>query len=172
VKHIVLIGFMAAGKSTVGASLARRLRRPFIDTDAWIERERGSIPRIFSREGERAFRKYELAAVAAALKSKEASVVAVGGGAPTHAATRRLLARAYRVFLEVAPATAARRVQRAKSLRPVAGHAPSRAAIEALYRERMPLYRDADATVACDGRSVASVAAAVHALARDAGIVP
>ena len=80
-RNIVLIGLMGAGKTTVGALVARRLGRPFVDTDALVEREAGrSISAIFAGEGERGFRRREAAAIrqVAALRGQ---VVAVGGGA-------------------------------------------------------------------------------------------
>lgn len=60
-RNIVLIGMMGCGKSTVGGLLARRLGREPADTDALIEARQGrSIPDIFARDGEPAFRAMEL----------------------------------------------------------------------------------------------------------------
>ena len=57
---ILLIGFMGSGKSTMGMKLSYRLRRPFLDTDKWIEREQGmSVSEIFAGQGEEAFRMME-----------------------------------------------------------------------------------------------------------------
>jgi len=58
-RHLVLIGFMGAGKTTLGADAAARLGRPFIDLDAAIEAEHGPIPELFERQGEAAFRELE-----------------------------------------------------------------------------------------------------------------
>ena len=81
-KNIVLIGMMGSGKTTVGGLLARRLRRPFIDTDALIgEREGRSIPDIFARDGEDHFRELELK-TARELSGRAGLVVACGGGLP------------------------------------------------------------------------------------------
>ena len=58
--HIVLTGFMAAGKTAVGRKLARRLGREFLDTDRLVEKAAGcSIPEIFARDGEKEFRRLE-----------------------------------------------------------------------------------------------------------------
>jgi shikimate kinase len=89
--HIVLVGLSGSGKSTVGVLLARRLGRPFVDTDALIEAEAGeSIPRIFAGRGEPAFREIERRAVERAVAGPPA-VIATGGGAPVDADNRAAL---------------------------------------------------------------------------------
>ena len=65
-KHLALIGFMGAGKSTIGREVAKRTARPFVDTDAEIERLHGPIPELFER-GEPEFRRLEEQVVAEAL---------------------------------------------------------------------------------------------------------
>ena len=82
-KNIVLIGMMGAGKTTVGGLLAKRLCRPFVDTDALIEEREGrSIPDIFAQDGEDAFRALELK-LARELSDQSGLVIACGGGLPT-----------------------------------------------------------------------------------------
>ena len=82
-KNIVLIGMMGSGKTTVGKLLAGRLRRPFVDTDAIIEEREGrSIPDIFARDGEDAFRALELK-LSRELSRRDGLVLACGGGLPT-----------------------------------------------------------------------------------------
>ena len=84
-KNIVLIGMMGSGKTTVGKLLAHRLCRPFVDTDALIEEREGrSIPEIFARDGEDAFRALELK-LARELSGQSGLVIACGGGLPTQA---------------------------------------------------------------------------------------
>lgn len=167
--HVALVGFMASGKSTVGRSLARRVRRPFVDTDAEIEREHGAIATIFSRQGEGIFRGFECEVVARALESPTPSIIAVGGGAPTHAPTRRLLAKAYRVFLLVPPEEIVLRVRRSRTLRPLLGKAPAPSRIEELYRSRLPLYREADLIVDTDGMRASALAKHIEALLESGG---
>ena len=85
VKNIVLIGMMSSGKTTVGKLLAQRLGRPFLDTDALIEEREGrSIPDIFARDGEGAFRALELK-LSQALSASNGLVIACGGGLPAQA---------------------------------------------------------------------------------------
>jgi shikimate kinase/3-dehydroquinate synthase len=79
-RHIALIGFMGAGKSTIGAEVAERIGRPFVDTDAEIEARHGPIPELFER-GEAEFRGLEREVVDEALSSADPAVIALGGGA-------------------------------------------------------------------------------------------
>lgn len=81
--HLSLIGFMGSGKTTVGRAMAERLGRPFQDIDAEVERMLGmSIPQVFSKLGESAFREAEQDALSDALRSNEPIVLATGGGTP------------------------------------------------------------------------------------------
>ncbi|MGU3408562.1 shikimate kinase [Microbacterium sp. M1A1_1b] len=105
---VLLIGPMGAGKSTVGKRVARRLGVPFTDTDRVIVREHGPIPAIFAGRGEPAFRELEAEAVRKALAT--GGVIAVGGGAVTHAATRDALTGARIVLLTVSPEAVAERI--------------------------------------------------------------
>lgn len=96
---LVLVGPMAAGKTSVGRRVARRLRVPFIDTDKRIAAAHGPIPAIFADRGEPYFRDLEREAVAQALS--EGGVISLGGGAVTDAGTRALLRQHPVVFLTV-----------------------------------------------------------------------
>ncbi len=88
---IVLVGFMGAGKSTVGPALAARLGLPFVDTDEVVERSAGlTIADIFEHQGEAGFRDLEARVISAELAGPEA-VVALGGGAVTTDAVRQAL---------------------------------------------------------------------------------
>jgi len=92
VRHIVLTGFMGAGKSTIGALLAERLGWRFMDTDAFIEARTGStIAQIFVEQGEDAFRLLETDAVRDCTGA-ERVVLALGGGAVESGSTRNALA--------------------------------------------------------------------------------
>jgi shikimate kinase len=98
---IVLVGFMGAGKTTVGSLLAGRLGLPFRDVDLVIEDRAGrSIREIFAADGEPAFRRLEHE-VAAELLRGSAAVLALGGGAAEHPATRECLRGSEVVYLEV-----------------------------------------------------------------------
>lgn len=91
-KRIVLMGFMGAGKTTIGKALAERLSWDFIDTDAEIEKEQGrKISEIFETEGEQAFRDMETRLLKKLEKSEEQFVLSIGGGMPVREENRELL---------------------------------------------------------------------------------
>ncbi|MGH7736948.1 MAG: shikimate kinase [Candidatus Tyrphobacter sp.] len=170
-KHVALVGFMAAGKSTVGRLLAQRIGWPFVDTDALIEKLHGPIAAIFADEGESAFREYELEAVAEAARREEPSVIAVGGGAVTHPSTRALLMeRTFRVFLAAREREIARRL-RGGPPRPILGFEPSVEIVAARYRERLPLYRESELVVDCTQMRAPAVARRVEELLRRNGFL-
>jgi 3-dehydroquinate synthetase len=133
-KHLALIGFMGAGKSTLGRELARLTHRPFVDTDEEIEKRFGPIGELFER-GEPEFRRIEEQVVAEALAGPT-SVVALGGGAVLSEGTHDRLARsAFVAWVQVDVDTAWSRV--GESGRPLAR---DRESFGKLYGERAPLY--------------------------------
>ena len=94
-KHIILIGFMGAGKSTMGKLIANKLGCRFIDTDTYIEKKEGrSISEIFADDGEEYFRNLETETVKELLMQKEKTVIAFGGGTPLKEENRELLRKA------------------------------------------------------------------------------
>jgi shikimate kinase/3-dehydroquinate synthase len=109
-KHLALIGFMGAGKTTIGRELARLTHRPFVDTDEEIEKRFGPIGELFER-GEAEFRRIEEQVVAEALAGPP-SVIALGGGAVLSEATRKCLRRtAFAAWVTVDVDTAWSRVR-------------------------------------------------------------
>jgi len=160
-RHLALAGFMGAGKTTLGAEVARRLGRRFVDLDVEIERQTGAtVEEIFARDGEPAFRATEEAIAAAVLDAPEPAVVALGGGTVLSAATREALARrAFTVLLEVEPALAWERAGNADG-RPLALDEP---AFHALYVERLPLYEQAADAHAHDADGIVLAAAGIVA---------
>ncbi len=92
--HLVLVGLMGAGKSTVGRRCATRLDRPFVDTDELVEAGAGAtVEEIFRTDGEAAFRVLERRAIADVSASPTPLVVACGGGAVLDADNRAALRR-------------------------------------------------------------------------------
>jgi shikimate kinase/3-dehydroquinate synthase len=149
-RHLALVGFMGAGKSTLGREVAARLGRTFVDVDRTIEARAGmSISEIFAGEGEPEFRRAEAAAIRDLLGSKEPSVLALGGGAVTHAETRELLQAARTVLVVIDVDTAWARVR--GTSRPLAR---DERVFRRLYDERRPLYAEVADAVAVDADDV------------------
>ena len=146
---IVLVGFMGAGKTTVGRLLAAKLGIPFIDSDHVIAARAGKpIPAIFADDGEPAFRRLEHEVIAELLRG-ERTVLALGGGAASHDGTRALLAAVPVVYLRVSYAEAMSRVGGDRG-RPLL----ARPDVAELHRDRDPLYASvATLTIDVDGRS-------------------
>ena len=110
--HLVLVGMMGAGKTTVGRRCATRLGRGFVDTDDLVESTTGMrVAEIFETQGEPAFRELERVAVADACASPEPLVIACGGGAVLDPDSRRALRDAgLVVWLRAAPEVLSGRV--------------------------------------------------------------
>ena len=157
-RHVLLVGFMGSGKSSVGRALASRFEAPFVDLDERISAEAGrSISEIFAEEGEAAFRDRESRALDA-LGGEPPSVVACGGGIVTRERNRERLARLGTVvYLEVAADDAVRRCGPDAGRPVLRERTPEE--VEALLRERSPLYDEvADVRVDTTGLTVSDVA--------------
>lgn len=132
---IVLVGFMGAGKTTIGYLLAEKLGLPFVDIDILVERrEKVSINDIFSRSGEDAFREIEHKTIVETLSGPDA-VVALGGGAVEHPGTRIALENATVVYLEVDYDEALLRIGH-DSFRPMMANPR----IREIYQRRLPYF--------------------------------
>lgn len=166
-RHLVLTGFMGAGKSTLGPVVARRLGRAFVDIDESIATTAGrSVAEIFAADGEGAFRRLEAAALRAALSTTEPAVIAVGGGALVDDELRaEALARGRVVLLTARDETLVDRTR--DTSRPLL-HGPDAARrVAELLRARRPAYAHAHARVSTEGVSVEESALAVERAARD-----
>jgi shikimate kinase len=129
---------MGAGKTTVGRLLAERWGVAFRDSDVEVERMSGQpISELFVECGEAAFRELERTAVAIALAGHD-GVLALGGGAIMHAATRQDLMQHRVIFLRVGFAQTARRVG-LDAIRPAA-LAGVRGQLKRMLDERTPIY--------------------------------
>jgi shikimate kinase/3-dehydroquinate synthase len=168
--NIVLIGFMGTGKTEVGRRLAEQLGRPFVDTDAIIERRAGrTVARIFAEDGEPAFRELESAAVAEAAAAP-GRIIATGGGVPLRDDNMRHLRRhGVIVALTAAPQEILARVGPDAPVRPLLGSDPE-SAVRRLLVERDAAYRRADVVFDTSGETAEAVAGQVLAFAE--GRVP
>jgi shikimate kinase len=143
-RHLVLVGLMGVGKSTVGAECAARLGRPLVDTDALVEAAAGAtVSEIFDTEGEAGFRLRERVAVADACASPTPLVIACGGGAVLDAANRDELRRhGIVVWLRASPVELAARVGE-DATRPLLAGLPRVETLERLAELRAPAYEAA-----------------------------
>ncbi|MBU3704894.1 MAG: shikimate kinase, partial [Ilumatobacteraceae bacterium] len=142
VGHVVLIGLMGSGKTTVGRKLASVIGRRFIDTDEEVERRTGrTVREIFETDGEQAFRLIEHSALADTMASPEPLVVAAAGGAVLREDNRSLLGRPHRVvWLKAEPELLIERVGRRRGHRPLLDDDPDQR-LRQLWSERDPIYR-------------------------------
>ena len=145
-RHIVLIGMMGSGKTTVGRRVAKLLARPFRDADSELEARTGrSVRDWFEESGEVAFRRAEVEVLATLLGDPGPTVIAAGGGVVVEAANRAALGDAWVVWLDADPAFLASRVAR-KDHRPLLNGDPL-TVLTALHAQREPWYREVAADI-------------------------
>jgi shikimate kinase len=162
---VVLIGFMGAGKSSVGRALSEQLGWAFEDLDERIERrERRKVAEIFRESGESVFRKAEHAALKellAEVRNGREKIVALGGGAFVQERNARMLeaADAVTIFLDAEPDELWRRCRGQED-----GERPLLGSLESfceLYAARRPHYLKARVRQETRGKTVAQIAAEV-----------
>lgn len=146
-RTIVMVGLMGAGKSAIGKRLAQALGLGFIDADKEIEEAAGcTIPEIFARFGEPAFRDGERRVIARLLEGP-VCVLATGGGAFMDETTRaRIKAGGLSIWLRADLDTLVRRTAR-RNNRPLLNAGAPRAILGDLMTKRYPIYAQADLTV-------------------------
>jgi shikimate kinase len=160
VRAVCLVGFMGAGKSSVGAALSRKLGWPFVDLDEQIQSREGStVEEIFRESGEAAFRTAEHAALRDLLIDIAFSpvVLALGGGAFVQADNSALLKKAGvpTVFLDAPVEELFRRCEEQQLDRPLHRDAEH---FRHLYDVRRPSYLTAGLRVETSGKDVDAVA--------------
>jgi shikimate kinase/3-dehydroquinate synthase len=173
-RRVVLSGFMATGKSTVGPLLAARLGVPFVDTDDVIAREAGrSVPELWRTDGEAAFRLREAEVIERLFDDATPRVIAFGGGAVTNARTRRLaLDGALVVTLTADAETIVARLADPTGRPNLAVGDPTTRARD-LLAQRAEAYAECHMTLATDGAEPDAIVDAIVALAeRDPIVVP
>lgn len=158
---VVLVGLSGAGKTVVGRLLADRLGWAFLDLDAEIERLAGrTVAEVFEAGGEASFRELERRVTLAADVPLEC-IVSTGGGWMMRPGLRDIWAGAVRVWLQVAPATAAARLAREHSTRPLLAGPDPEGALQRMLEERLPAYRLSEVHVPTDGTEPSGVVDAV-----------
>ena len=164
-RNIILVGFMASGKTSVGRALSERTGWTLVDADDVIVARAGKpIHRIFSEDGEPAFRELERQVIAD-LCAGERQVIASGGGSFVSEQNREVMLSGGRVFfLSASPAVILRRVQEEDAggpIRPLLAVDDPEARIAELLAQRMPAYTQAHHTVETDGLTPEGVAARI-----------
>lgn len=150
---IVLVGFMASGKSTVARRLARRLGRAVIDLDDEVEEYAGRpIEELFARGGESTFRQLEAQATRES-PARDDVVIATGGGWMARPELRERWPNAIHVWLRVSPREAMRRIGDRIRSRPMIDPADPEGSIRRLLESREPAYRRAEIHVETDGKT-------------------
>lgn len=164
-EHILFVGFMGCGKSSVSRVLAKRAGLPLIDIDKYIEKQEGrKIKEIFAEEGEEGFRRIETMTLAS-LAFEPKSIISCGGGIVGSAVNRAIVkALGNVIYLKVPCDEAIGRISDPSTRPMLSGPRP----VREIYDERLPLYRDvADITINTSGKSVgANVQQVIGALRR------
>lgn len=142
INNIALTGLMGSGKSSVGRTIARFLKRQFIDTDYLIEREENkTIQEIFSKKGEPYFRELETKMIKKVLKNKNV-VISLGGGAIANDENRKIVKeKAKLVTLLATPEDLIARIKR-RSHRPLLKGNNELETLQKLWKERESAYLD------------------------------
>lgn len=146
-QHIVIVGFMGSGKTTVAQRLGQQFNCRTVDLDDLLTQQQGRGPsEIITQDGESSFRELETKMLRSVLREQPPLVIATGGGAWTLAENRQLISEqgAYAVWLDAPFALCWQRIQAGAEARPLA---PSRAEAERLYSQRYPIYELADLKV-------------------------
>jgi XRE family aerobic/anaerobic benzoate catabolism transcriptional regulator len=163
-KRIALIGLRGAGKSTLGAALAKDLGVAFIELDREIEADAGtSLNEVFLLHGQAGYRRYERRALERIIERNDPCVIATGGSIVSEPATYDLLlATCFTVWLKAAPEEHMGRVAAQGDYRPMAGNGEAMEDLRRILAGREPLYGQADRTVDTADRTIEASLEALH----------
>jgi shikimate kinase len=164
---IILLGYMASGKSTIGKELSEIVGIPFYDLDGIIsEKENASINFIFETKGEIYFRKVEHQLLQEFHQQKDSYILALGGGTPCYANNHLLLQdeTVHSFYLRGSIATLVARLQEEKELRPLVANIPNEELTEFVAKhlfDRNYYYQQAKHTIAIDAKSIEEIVAEI-----------
>ena len=166
--RIALVGLRGAGKTTLGAALARELHWPFIELDREIERDAAvSLSELFMLYGQSGYRRIERRCLERVLDTHDRFVLAVGGGIVSEPETFHLLLdRCFTVWVRAAPEEHMGRVVAQGDFRPMEGSTEAMDDLKRILAAREPLYRKADAVVDTSGADPAHSLRELKELAR------
>jgi|TARA_B110001454_G_scaffold179826_1_gene173193 shikimate kinase len=167
---IVLLGYMASGKSTIGREISKKLDMKFIDLDDYIsKREKRSISEIFKVEGEIYFRKIESSYLGEILNSKESFILSLGGGTPCYSNNMEVIlnSEASSIYVKVDIKTLASRLTTEKNKRPLVADLEDNKLIEFVAKhlfERRFFYEQASITVNTEDKSIEEIITEIRIL--------
>ncbi|MEM9649048.1 MAG: shikimate kinase [Bacteroidota bacterium] len=157
---VVLVGYMASGKSSVGRLLAKEIGLDFVDLDTYIEeQQQQSIKDIFQQKGEIFFRKLEHQMLEKVLSEKESLLLSTGGGTPCYGINMDTILKHsdHSIYLQLPVSTLVERIAQEKEERPLVKDLDDEELAEFVGKhlfERRPFYARAKFTLDCYGKSV------------------
>ena len=169
---IILLGYMASGKTTIAQKLAHQIKLPCIDLDQYIEeKENVSIKKLFEANKEIQFRKLEHHYLKDLIANQDSFVLSLGGGTPCYANNHLLLqdTNVTSVYLKASIATLTERLQMQKDSRPLIADQADENLSEFIAKhlfERSYFYTHAAHTITVDGKSVEAIVDEIAALHR------
>jgi len=167
---IVLLGYMASGKSMIGREISKKLDMKFIDLDDYIsKREKRSISEIFKVEGEIYFRKIESSYLGEILNSKDSFILSLGGGTPCYSNNMELIlnSEASSIYIKADIKTLASRLTAEKNKRPLVADLEDDKLIEFVAKhlfERRFFYEQASITVHTEDKSIEEIITEIRIL--------
>lgn len=165
--HIVLLGYMGSGKSTIGKLLSSQTGQPFLDLDEYIcQKEKRSISEIFAQKGEIYFRKKEHEYLKEVLENKQDMILSLGGGTPCYGNNMELILQydTLSVYLKASIQTLTERLLKHKNSRPLIASLEDEQVPEFIAKhlfERRFFYEQASQTIVIDHKSAMEIAAAI-----------
>lgn len=158
-KHLILVGFMGTGKSTIGKLIAATTGMEHIDTDDRIEQDRGcTIPEIFSNYGELTFRNVETGIIEQLVQYSRSAIITTGGGMVLRSENRITMSKHGWVFaLDAKPEEIIRRLEK-DTTRPLLQGGSLEDRVHHLYETRKPFYQFADFQINTNDKSSEQVA--------------
>nr|WP_299074492.1 shikimate kinase [uncultured Allomuricauda sp.] len=167
---VVLIGYMASGKSSIGRLLANDLDIGFIDLDEYIESEmQKSITTIFSEKGEIFFRKLEHEMLVKVLNENESVVLSTGGGTPCYGENMKAILdnSDYSIYLQLPVLTLVNRISSEKDQRPLVKNIEDKDLPEFVGKhlfERRQFYTQAKHILDCEGKTIEELVSELKSL--------
>jgi shikimate kinase len=168
--QLILLGYMASGKSTIGKELAKKLFLPFIDLDDYIiEKEKMSISAIFEERGEIYFRKIEHKYLQEILNSEAKFILSLGGGTPCYAGNMKLIteSEAISIYLNASIQLIQERLKNEKSKRPLVADLADEKMTEFIAKhlfERRFYYEQATFSVKIDAKEMNTLVTEIRIL--------